>query len=182
MSNQPEQGIDELSKKEFNKQLVAKLLLRKITNAEEIRQNLEQMNIDVTVRTIYNYIAEIRADRQKQIAENEGIGESVSELAMSLKDTFDEVIKELWVQYHAAGNGGKVKVSALSAIAKITSEYLDHMQTLGLAHKEPDKHQVLGKDGKPIDPGSINVNVLADEFTQFFKAKHQLPVGKVEPN
>lgn len=168
--------------REQNIELVRKLLIRGVTSYYEIDSYLQRQNppIKVTYRTISRYKNIIKKRNAKKVLHEEGLGKTIQEIAIELRDTFREVTKELWAVYHSKTASAQAKVSALAQITKISSEQFDRFQSLGLIHKEPDKHQVLDANGNPTNPGPVlntNIETLNMEFTSFIKAKFQDPVG-----
>lgn len=179
-------------------EVVRRMMIKGVTEASEIKKQLKALGYERTVRSIYRYVSIIRKRHAKAIEERVGLNKSVEELAFELKQTYDEVNKQAWIEYHRK-NKSKVKVkcpnpscnlehevevnipindsakiSALKLIKDIASEHLELMQSLGLVHKEPTKTQLLGADGKPI---VSDLDQLNQAFTSFFKTMKQLPVA-----
>ncbi len=185
------------AQKEVRIRLVERLILRGYKDAGEIRQALANMNppVRVTKRTIYRYKGIIARKNTEKIAKKEGLNKTVEEIAFEIKQTFEEVNAELWREFHkkqyviakcphceeehrvkvpGAGTG---KVQALKEVRETTKETLSLLQSLGLIHKEADKTSIIGPDGKPVDPGSLDTAALNQQFIAFLKAKYQSPTG-----
>lgn len=199
-------STDRFKSKEIRKEkaleIVRRLMIRGVDDAEEIQQHLKNFRIpiDVALRSIYRYKAIIRKRTQKQIEQKYGLSKTVEEMAYEIKEMLDEVQRELWTQYHTTtpkvmqcpcGGRGCTKeivvqlpatpgdkIQALRAIRDTAKIYADKFQDLGLVDRAPIKTQMVGPDGKPIDPLQIeNKTQLVQEFLAFYKAKYQLPVG-----
>lgn len=183
--------------KEVALDLIDRLLTRGIKSPTEIQKSLEANTPPVYVkgRTLFRYIATVKRRHHEEVKAKIGINQTVEESAYNLKKTIEEVLRELWKQYHApvimdakcfhcdktftirSKFSAQVKVQALKEIREGTQELLKTMQSLGLVHKAPETHQVLGPDGKPIDPGAAEKVALNQTFIAFIKATYQDPVG-----
>lgn len=184
--------------KEARIRMVRKLIIRGYKAVDDIKQALSRQTppIVLTDRTIYRYRGIIAARNAKMIREKNGLNKTVEEIAFELKETFEEVLTELWRQYHSTlyqghkceycGKDLKVripagptyKIQALKEIRETTEKNLGIMQDLGLISKEPTKMQVIGPDGKPMS-SLINVDrrELNIQFLSFIKAKFQNPTN-----
>lgn len=188
--------------------LTRRYMLKGLTQAEEIHFQLQQIGIECTLRSVYRYMGLVKIRGIEAVRTREGLDKPIEELAHDLMEIIEEVSRELWKQYHApiiykakcphfshhkgkdacgleaeiALQFGQVKVMALKEIRQTAKEWLETMQSLGLAHKEPDKLQAVGKDGKPLEalPGAVDKEALSQEFTSFVKAKYMKPIGTLE--
>lgn len=156
----------------------------------------------VTLRSIYRYKSIVTHRNVVAIRKKEGLDKTIEELAMDLKNTYEEVSREMWRQYHApillrarcphpdhkgkndCGyiaqmqlNQAMVKVAALKSISEIAAKQLEVMQSLGLVNKAPDKHQMVDAQGNPIDPIGSDKMVLNQQFNAFINATYKDPVG-----
>lgn len=191
--------------KQLRIELVRRLLVRGVKQPKEIKTSLESMNppVSLSIRTIHRYLNVITRQNNKQIREKEGLNKTIEEMALELKQTFEEVSREMWRQYHApivirvkcphpehrvgklaCGlvaeahlNQAMVKVAALKEIRETASKNLEVMQSLGLVNKAPEKHQMVDKDGNPIDPVSNDKAVLNQQFIAFINSMYKDPVG-----
>jgi len=188
VTSDQKKNIDDLdarsASREANIELVRKLELRGVRKPLEIQAyfNRQSPPIDVTIRTIARYKAIVKKRNAKRLVESDELNKTLEELLYELRDDYFEVRREAWVIYHSATSTPAAKVQALALIGKTAEAWLDRLQSVGLVHKEPDKTQIIGADGKPIDPTTqINVNVenLAVQFTSFIKAKYQEPLGVI---
>jgi len=163
---------------EINLEAVKRLQIRGITRTNEIQLHLEKMGIKVTERTVWRYKRKLKKRHERAVREKIGLSKSVEDLALTLKNTFEEVTREFWKIYHDKESSAQAKVSALKNIKDTSKESVEIMQTMGLVHREADKVQQIGADGKPIDP-TINVNLqqINNEFTAFLMSKFTDPVG-----
>ncbi len=191
-------------KKNMHIELVRRLMLRGVKSPTEIKSSLESMNppVYVTLRSIYRYKSVVTRRTVVAIRNKEGLNKTIEEMAMELKNTFEEITREMWKQYHApirlrarcphpehkgnaaCGlfaefllNSASVKVAALKEIRETAAKQLDVMQSLGLVNKAPEKHQMVDKDGNPVDPIGEDKQVLNQNFIAFIKASFQDPVG-----
>lgn len=161
-------------------ELVRKLAIRGVTRPTEIQAYFKRQDppIHVTTRTISRYKAIIKRRSAKALREKEGLNQSLEEIVYDMKTNYREVARELWSVFHAEGTPAAVKVRALLGIQKINDEHITKLQSLGFIHREPDKVQAVGADGRPIDPTmNVNVEQLNAQFVAFIKAKHQDPIG-----
>jgi len=184
--------------KEARIRMVRKLIIRGYKAVDDIQQALSRQSppIALTPRTIYRYKGIIARRNAKMIREKNGLNKTVEEIAFDLKQTFEEVLTELWRQYHSTlyqshkcifcdkeqkvriPAGPTYKIQALKEIRETTEKNLGIMQDLGLISKEPTKMQVIGPDGKPM-ASLVNVNIaeMNAQFIAFIKAKHQNPTS-----
>jgi len=160
-------------------EMVRRLMVRGIRSAIEIQVTLEKNKppINVTVRTVRRYKAIIKRRNIEKLSNGMGVHKSVEELVLQLKEDYDEITRELWKTYHAPTTGASAKVSALKEIRETTSDLVERLQSLGLIAKAPEKHQLVDKDGNPVDPAPTNIMLLSQEFNAFVKAKLQDPIG-----
>lgn len=158
-----------------------------------------------SIRSVYRYIGIVKEEGAKAVREREGLNKTMDEMAIDLKNVIDEVARELWKQYHAPSvfrtrcphpdhkgdkacgyeaelkiQFGQMKVQALKEIRVAAKEWVEMMQDLGLAYKAPEKHVVMGPDGKPLPALNINIDkaVINQEFISYIKSKFQKPVGQ----
>lgn len=166
-------------KKETQIALVQQLMLKGVSNAEQIQAALKTMTppVVLTTRTIYFYKGIIIRRNMETLKSKEGLTQTISEIALELKQTNEEVLRQLWIQYHSALAGPGDKIRALAEIRKTVAEKTELLQSMGLVHEEPVKFQQIGKDGKPVDPTVTNKSVLVGDFLAFIKARYQTPVG-----
>lgn len=191
-------------RRDMRLEMVRRLLIRGIKNPLEIQRSLASLEppIHVTTRTIFRYKAAIENRTIKAIQKKEGLGKTIEEMAMGIKETFEEVTREMWKQYHAPiklygrcphynhtgkdscgltaefiVNAATIKVAALKEIRDTAFKNLEVMQSLGLVNKAPEKHQMVDRDGNPIDPVSENTMVLNQQFTAFVNSLYKDPVG-----
>lgn len=186
--------------------VIRALLLRGVKDIEEIQTQLGKQNppINVSMRTTFRYMADLRKEMELAIANKEGLKQSVEEMAYTLIQVFEEVSRELWKQYHAptkvSARGecqhckkdtvlefsipgySLIKVAALKEIRTTAEKQVEKLQSLGLAHKAPEKHQMLDANGNPIDPAELNKQALNQQFISFIKATFQNPVGLNKPD
>lgn len=191
-------------RKNMRIELVRRLMLRGVKSPTEIKQSLESMNppVYVTIRSIMRYKSVITKRMVVAVREKEGLNKTIEEMAMELKNTFEEITREMWRQYHAPIvlrvrcphgehkgllacnlkaevylNAAMVKVAALKEIRETAAKQLDVMQSLGLVNKAPVKIQSVDKDGNPVDPVAANTAVLNQQFNAFINATYKDPVG-----
>lgn len=177
--------------------MIRRLMIRGVTKGEDIQKQLHQVDptLQISIRSIYRYKGIIIKRSRKQIEDKYGLAKTVEEVAYEIKETFEEVMRELWVQYHSNKpktfkcDCGKVhtvalpptpqqRIMALNSIRETVDKHAQRLQSLGLVNSAPVKHQFLDKDGNPTDPPELeNKTKLAAEFLSFFQAKYQLPVG-----
>jgi len=166
--------------REVGIEIVRKLVIRGITRNAEIQAYFARQNppVQITERTVSRYKSELKRRNARRLISKEDLSKTIEELAITLKEDYEEVTKELWVMYHDKGTPASSKVQALIQIRATSDSWVDKLQSLGFAHKEPDRHQIVGADGKPVDP-TINVDIenLNASFISFIKAQHQDPVG-----
>lgn len=163
--------------KEMHIELVRQLMLKKVTRAEDIKNHLEMMDpkIILTLRTIYRYKGIIKRRLMNQIKSDGAVGKPVSELLYEMRQTYDEVVKQLWRVYHSTTSGPAAKVSALKEIRAATDTRIMVLQKLGLVHEEPNKLEVSTPDGQLIEVG--DKNKINANFVAFVKAQFQDPIG-----
>lgn len=183
---------------EFRKDFVRRLMLRGIKKDWEIKNHFEGMTppMPVSIRTINRYIADIKHESIEKIRSKEGLKKTVDEIALEIKENFEEISKELWTVYHTKNSlrcskkcvkcntecdntltiasSPTAKVSALKEIGEITVKYKDILQSLGLLYKVPVQQQIVDADGKPVD---VDLVLLDQKFVSFFKAQFQDPLG-----
>lgn len=167
-------------KKEMNIELIERFMLRGVKNAKDIQKLLLQQDppIKLTTRSIYAYKGIIIKRNAHMTATREGLGKSVEEMALDIKKTFEEVIRELWLQYYSALARPGDKIRALAEIRETTEKHIEKLQSLGLVFQAPVKHQMVDEKGKPVTPpGVMDRDRLAADFVAFMKAKYQDPVG-----
>lgn len=167
-------------KKEMQIELVERLMIRGVTSALDIQDILAKNDppIKLTTRTIYHYKGIIHRRTRAEIDKKIGLSKTVDEMAYEIKKNFEEVTRELWQQYHSGFAKPSTKVQALKEIRETTQKFAEILQSMGLVHQAPVKHQMLDKDGNPIDPpGSTSKDQMNAEFIAFVKAKFQDPVG-----
>lgn len=161
--------------KEKNIQIIKRLQLKGITAAKEQQEILAKNKIHLTLRTIYKYRGVIKRRHTKRLMESNELNKTVEELALELKDDYDEVTRELWKIYHSGAASTTDKIRALSDIRKSSSEIIDKLQSLGLTHKEPEKLDINMQ--QPV------IEELNMQFNAFIKSKWQDPIsGPKEDN
>lgn len=166
--------------KEQRIELVRRLMVRGVRNAEEIRVTLLRNDppIDLTVRNIYRYKSIIKRRTVEKVATKMGLNKSIEELVIKLREDYDEVQRELWRVFHACRpDQASAKVAALREIRATADDWIERLQSLGMVYKAPDKHQMIGADGEPVDPLTVNVQALNAQFVSFIKSQWQDPVG-----
>lgn len=166
--------------KEQNIELVRRMLIRGVRKTIDIQVSLENMDppIKLTPRTIQRYKTIIRRRTSQKVADKIGINKTVEELLVELKEEYDEVQRELWRVFHSCSQKqANAKVQALKEIRAAAGEFIDRLQSMGMVYKAPEKHQMLGADGEPVDPTMGNIQVLNQQFTMFIKAQWQDPIG-----
>lgn len=190
--------------KEMRIELVRRLVLRGVSAPREIKQSLESMNppVSLTIRSIHRYKSVVTHRHVAAIRGKVGLNKTIEEMAMDLKNTFEEVSREMWRQYHAPIrlrakcphpdhrgpktcrlyadlylNSALVKVAALKEIRDTAAKQLEVMQSLGLVNKAPEKHQMVDKNGNPVDPGEMDKQKLNNQFIAFINATFKDPVG-----
>lgn len=166
---------------EANIEVVRKLAIRGVRKPLELQAYFKRLSppIEVSIRTIARYKSIIKSRTAKEIIEQEGLHKTTSELVYELKETFEEVNRELWMIVNSSKTSPRDKISAMAEINRTADKWLDKMQSLGLIHKEPDKLQFIGKDGKPAPPPEFSVDIqkLEVQFVQFVKTMYQNPIG-----
>lgn len=170
-------------KKEMYIDLVRKLMIRGLKTAPEIQEALAEMDppVKITTRSIYRYRGIITRRSKAEIEAKHGLQMTVHEMAHKLKSAFEEITRELWVQYHSEGAAPRTKVAALSQIRATTENYTKLLQSMGLIHEAPQKHQYVGADGNPVQPpGAENKQQIIADFMAFVKARYQDPVGSIK--
>lgn len=173
-----------IQKKELRIELVRRLMLRGVKSPIEIQKSLATMDppVILTLRSVYRYKGVLIRRNVKDVREKVGLNKTIEELAMELKSQFEEVSRELWKQYHSSYSKASTKVQALKEIRETTQKYLEIMQSLGLISKAPEKHQMVDKDGNPIDPVPAERVMLNQQFIAFIKAQYQEPLGTERGN
>lgn len=172
--------------KEYRMNVVRRLIIRGIDTSAEITEQLASLKKPILVdqRTVRRWMAEIKLNSLKAASKKEGLDKTIDELVIDLKEQFDEVNKELWKVYHNPATQSAAKVAALKAIREGAEEWIEKLQVLGLVATAPQTHQMLGADGKPIDPTtSVVFNtdkmVLNQQFNSFIKTLHQDPISEL---
>lgn len=167
--------------RETNIELVRKLQIRGVTKVNEIQAYFRRQEPPIIVknRTVERYKSIVKKRNARRLVSSEKLWKTVEELALELRDNYREVLKELWVIVHRREASPRDKIAAMTQITNISENWIKRLQSLGLVHEEPEKHQMVGADGNPIDPPPAQVNIenLNTEFIAFIKAKFQNPVG-----
>lgn len=166
-------------KKELKIQIVSDLMLKGIRNAEELHKVLLNSSppMNIPIRSIVRYKSIINKRNETAVKSRANLAQTVEETALSIKQNFDLVTKEMWQTYHSSGTAAKTKATLLTAIRDTCVKSVELMQSLGLVEERPQQLQYLDKDGKPTDVPNVEVMVLDQQFTAFIKANYQLPLG-----
>lgn len=166
-------------KKELKIQIVAELMLKGIQQAENIHNVLLSSTppLNIPVRSIARYKSIINKRNELAVKSRGNLAKTVEETALSIKQNFDLVTKEMWQTYHNSKTGASTKATLLTAIRDTCVKSVELLQSLGLVEERPQQMQYLDKDGKPTDVPNVEVMVLDQQFTAFIKANYQLPLG-----
>lgn len=194
--NRPDDDPRKL-KKEMRIEALRRLMLKGIVRGDELQAAMKRQGHELTMRTIYRYKSILTKRTHEKLSEKGELQKSVEELAFQLSEQFEEIQRNLWVEYHRnevtktqtceCGRehpltiriSADKKVQALNSIARMVKDHVEIMQSLGLTFKAPDKlqHQAVGADGKPIQE---EADKLSADFTAFIKAKYQKPLGIID--
>lgn len=154
--------------------LVRRLMLRGVSSTKAIQSHLKEKGFSRTKRSIYRYKSIVKKRMEKAIREKDGLAESVEQLAYKLKETYEEISREAWREYHRKEQSGHVRIQALKTIQSTAKEYVELMQSMGMTYKAPDKVMSVNQN---IDL-PYNTEELEAEFVSFIKAKYQDPAGE----
>lgn len=175
-----QRGVNALKEnKNLRVDLVRRIMLRGITAPLEIQTALlhSEPPLQLTLRTIYRYKGIIARRSIKAIRDKEGLNETIEQIVSNLKDTINEVVRELWKQYSSREASPGEKIAALREIRKAGDEWMKTLQSVGLVRTAPVQHQMLDKNGNPINPVEVDKAQIEQEFVAFIKAKFQEPLG-----
>lgn len=175
--------------KEDRIEFVRRLMIRHISDIPTIIRLLhekelkEGLGLDpISEHTAVRYRAIVNK-RNRDEANNPLMRMTIAEVVADHERTTEEIIREMWVQYHAE-KSATGKKAILRDINNIKNMWIKTLQSVGLAEQAPTKIQYLDKDGKPADAPITNLMQLNQQFNQFIAHNYKDPVAikPQEPN
>lgn len=116
-------------------------LLTKIRNLYFVnRMHLQEiaLAVGVSAQTVRKYLERIRRDYGEIARVDIDLTKDLHQFYWELQERYNERVKRLWVEYHAAANG-KLRMALLKEVREQERQHISVLQELGIVHKESAK-------------------------------------------